>query len=152
MPLLLGFFRVVPIWVWILILVLGWGGWQKWQATRATKAAVEATERVAAEVAARELEQRFAQAAREASNTYAKNTAAARRAADSARSERDRLLNAVASVSACPATSAASGVDGTADLRRVLGACTEALHRMAADADQDAQRLIALQNYVKTAK
>ena len=150
MPIFLGIVRVVPIWAWVLMAALAWGGYQKWSATRATKAATEATERAAAEASARETEKKFAQAAREASSAYAKNTATARRAADAARSERDRLLDAFAAVPAASASSAACGTDDTANLRQVLRACTATVQELAAVADEDAQRLIALQEFIKT--
>jgi ATPase subunit of ABC transporter with duplicated ATPase domains len=150
MPIFLGIVRVVPIWAWALIAVLAWGGYQKWSATRATRAATEATERAAAEASAREAEQRFAKAAREASSAYAKNTAVARRAADVARNERDRLLDTIASASAASASSAACGTNDTANLRQVLGACTGVVQELAAVADEDANRLSALQEFIKT--
>lgn len=150
MPIFLGIVRVVPIWAWALMAVLAWGGYQKWSATRATKAATEATERAAAEASAREAEQRFANAAREASSAYSKNTAAARRVADVARTERDRLLDAFAAVPAANAASAACGTNDTTGLRQVLRACTGIVQELAAIADEDAQRLIALQEFIKT--
>jgi predicted negative regulator of RcsB-dependent stress response len=152
MPIFLGIVRVVPIWVWVLVAVLAWGGYQKWSATRATKAATEAVERAAAEASAREDEQKFAIAAREASNAYAKNTAAVRRAAIAARTERDKLLNDFANVQACPSATAASGVDGTAAMRAVLGSCTGTLQELAETADTDAARLKALQDFVRTTR
>ena len=150
MPIVIGIFRTVPIWAWVLMAALAWGGYQKWSATRATRAAVEATERAAAEASAREAETKFANAAREASSAYARNTSAARRAADAARTERDRLLDAIAAAPAASAASAACGTDDTTGLRQVLRACTGTVQELAAVADEDAQRLIALQEFIKT--
>ena len=148
MPIFLGIVRVVPIWAWVLVAALAWGGYQKWSATRATWAAVEATERAAAEASAREAETKFANAAREASSAYAKNTAAARRAADAARTERDRLLDAIAAVPPASAASSACGTDDAAGLRKVLRACAGTVQDLAAVADEDANRLTSLQLWV----
>lgn len=149
MPIVIGIFRTVPIWAWVLVAALAWGGYQKWSATRATRAAVQATERAAAEASAREAETKFANAAREASSAYARNTSAARRAADAARTERDRLLDAIAAVPAASAASAACGTDDAAGLRQVLRACAGTVQDLAAVADEDANRLTALQQWVK---
>ena len=149
MPIVIGIFRTVPIWAWVLVAALAWGGYQKWSATRATRAAVEATERAAAEAAAREAETQFANAAREASSAYARNTSAARRAADAARTERDRLLDAIAAVPPASAASAACGTDDAAGLRKVLRACAGTVQDLAAVADEDANRLTSLQQWVK---
>ena len=148
MPIVIGIFRTVPIWAWVLVAALAWGGYQKWSATRATRAAVEATERAAAEASAREAETKFANAAREASSAYAKNTAAARRAADAARTERDRLLDAIAAVPPASAASAACRTDDAAGLRKVLRACAGTVQDLAAVADEDANRLTSLQQWV----
>ncbi|MBK6790813.1 MAG: hypothetical protein IPG77_25165 [Betaproteobacteria bacterium] len=149
MPIVIGIFRTVPIWAWVLMAALAWGGYQKWSATRATRAAVEATERAAAEASAREAETKFANAAREASSAYARNTSAARRAADAARTERDRLLDAIAAAPAASAPAAACGTDDAAGLRQVLRECSGAIQELAAVADEDANRLNALQQWVK---
>ena len=149
MPIVIGIFRTVPIWAWVLMAALAWGGYQKWSATRATRAAVEATERAAAEASAREAETKFANAAREASSAYAKNTSAARRAADAARTERDRLLDAIAAVPPASAASSACGTDDAAGLRKVLRACAGTVQDLAAVADEDANRLTSLQQWVK---
>ena len=112
-------------------------------------AAVEATERAAAEASAREAGTKFANAAREASSAYARNTSAARRAADAARSERDRLLDSIAAAPAASAPAAACGTDDAAGLRQVLRECSGAIQELAAVADEDANRLNALQQWVK---
>lgn len=99
----------------------------------------------------RAIEQKFATQTQEAANAYRKKLSAAARDAAGARTERDRLLDAVAAAPACgagPSASAASGADGTTVLRAVLGSCANALQSLAEGADIDASRLSGLQGYV----
>lgn len=104
-----------------------------------------------AEARERALEQKFVTQTHEAADAYRKKLSAATRDAAGARTERDRLLDAVAAAPACSAgqsASAPAGVDGAAVLRQVLGSCAAALQTLAEGADADAARLSGLQGYV----
>ena len=152
--------RLVPWWAWLLAAFIAWGGWQRHVATKATKAAAQAEQRATVEAMAaaaerreRQTEQTYTDNARTAANAYAHNLAAARTAADRARSSHDRLRDAIAatapaSCAGAPAA-AASAADGTAELRKVLGSCAAALRDLAEAADQDAAQLVGLQQHVR---
>lgn len=114
---------------------------------RATAAKAYAAE----QAKARAREQQITAQTEEAANAYRKKLSAAARDAAGARTERDRLLDAVAAAPACgpaPGASAAAGADGTTVLRAVLGSCATALQSLAEGADADASRLSGLQGYV----
>lgn len=155
--------RGIPIWVWALVACLAWGGYQHHRAgTQATKraaaekaAAVQAV--AAAEQAkARAQEQAWTTATLEAADAYRSNLALAQRRAAAARTDRDRLLDAVAAApSACaaaPSAAAASGIDGAAALRVVVRECAAALQTVAEAADASDARLSGLQSYIKAIK
>ena len=152
--------KLVPWWAWGLAAVVAWGGWQRHVATKATKAAAQAEQRATVEALAaeaerkeRELEQTYTVNARTAADAYAQNLRAARVAADRARDSHDRLRDAIAATAppscAGSPSAAASAVDGTAQLRKVLGSCATALRDLAAAADHDAAQLVGLQEHVR---
>lgn len=154
-----GVLRVVPIWAWALAAVLAWGAFQKHRATSATKAAAVAEQRAAVEsaTAAIEASSRASEAALNASvqekeDAYQKLQREARQSAAATRAERERLLNAFnAAPPRGPGSSASAPGrgDGTAELRQMLGSCTQHLAALAEAADDDANRLAFLQQYVK---
>lgn len=157
--------RAVPVWAWIVVACLAWGGWQRHRATTATKAAAAAEQRAAvesataqAEALARQTEQQWAANARSAADAYTANLTRARAGADAARSELDRLRAAVAGTAAAPASGSASGAaaaggsDGAAQLRLVFGECAAALQAVAASADQCEARVKGLQDYVRATR
>lgn len=152
--------RAVPVWVWVVVACLAWGGWQRHRATSATKAAAAAEQRAAvesataqAEALARQTEQQWAANARSAADAYTANLNRARAGADAARSELDRLRTAVAGT-ASPASGSASSPgaacspDGTAAYRAVIGECAGAVQALAAALDSERARLRGLQDYV----
>lgn len=155
----LSILRVVPIWAWALAAVLAWGAVQKHRVTSATKQAAEAKQAAAVHAAtaaeqakARELEHQFTTRTQEAADAYRSNLATAQRAAATARTERDRLLQLVAATTAAsgPGAGASSPgrADATAGLRQVLGECVGAVQTLAEAADADAQRVRGLQGHL----
>ncbi len=154
--------RAVPVWVWIVVACLAWGGWQRHQAKTQERAAAAAEQRAAVEKAtadaqalARQTEQQWAANVRSAADAYTANLTRARAGADAARSELDRLRAVVAGTAAAPASGSASGAaaaggsDGAAQLRVVVGQCAAALQALAGHADQCEARVKGLQDYVR---
>jgi hypothetical protein len=157
----LGALRRVPPWLVIVAAVLAWGGVQRWQAKRhateaaqATQAAQQQAAAAAAERDAREREHTAAEAARKAADAYSQNLRRVQGAAAAARTERDRLLDAVATAAssptrACAPAGAASGGDAAAGLGVVVRECAGALSAVAEAADQCDARLSALQAWAR---
>lgn len=155
----LGIAKVVPIWAWGLAAVLAWGGFQKHRATSATKAAAVAEQRAAvesatvqAEAGARQREHELTTTTTKAADAYRSNLATAQRAAAAARTDLDRLRDAVGSAPACRADSAsgaAGRVDGADAFRVVVRECSAALSEMAEVAGDREARVTGLQDYIK---
>lgn len=114
MPFAVGLLRAVPLWVWLLLAVLAWGGWQRHRATAAAQdlAAVQLQ-------AAQQREAALAAAVREQARVAAEQGAIAdetrhrldraRADAGRARAAADRLRVAAASAAAGAAAAAAAG-------------------------------------------
>ena len=144
---------------WLVIGAVAAAGWLVHSNRVARDAAAEAKASAAAHAAAaeaqaqaRQREQELVSAAQEVQDDYRKKLAGAQRAAAAARTDRERLLDAVAAAQACPAGSspaAAGGTDGGAGLRVVVGECAAALSQVAEVADATAARLIGLQSYTR---
>jgi predicted membrane metal-binding protein len=157
----LGALRRVPPWLVIVVAVLAWGGVQRWQAKRHATAAAQATQAAqqqaaaaSAERDAREREHTAAEAARKAADAYSQNLRRVQGAAVAARTERDRLLIAADAAASAPCAArtpgaAASGSDGAAALRVVVGECATALSAVAEAADACDARLTALQAWAR---
>lgn len=155
----LAILKAVPAWVWVVVAVLAWGGWQRHRAISAAEARAHAEQAAAvhaataaAQAAARASEAALNESARRAADAYQANLSRVRRDADAVRSERDRLLDAVATAGTCPASpgaAAASGVDAAAGLREVVRQCVGALAQVAEAADASDARLTGLQDYVR---
>lgn len=155
--------RGVPVWVWALVACVAWGGFNFHRAKTQTAAravaeqaaAVQATAAIE-QAKAREVEHKLNTAAQEAADAYRSTLAQAQRSAAVARTERDRLLDAVAATpGGCPAgppSATASGVDGAASLRIVVRECAAALQTVAEAADAADARLIGLQDYVRATR
>ncbi len=130
-------------------------GVQTWRLDMAEDALFEHREAAAvalaaAEQRARAVEQEWAANTRKAAQTYATQKARVRADADGARSELDRLRDALASggLHAAEGAASAARADDAARLVGVVNECASALREVAANADDTAARLIALQRYV----
>lgn len=116
----------------------------------AQKDAAIATATAAAEREARTREQQMADAARKASDVYQANVSRVRASADGARTELERLRDAIASTGPAPANPAsAAGTDDATRARFVVGQLANAAAQVSAAADACENRLSALQDYVR---
>lgn len=152
--------RAVPVWAWALAAVLAWGAFQKHRATSATKKAAEAQQAAAVHAAtaaeqakAREAEHQLSTRAKEASDVYQANLAAARSRERGARTELERLRVAIANDAAgsCPASpgaSATGGADAASPVHAVLGSCAGAIQELGRIAEEEAIRLKGLQDHL----
>jgi hypothetical protein len=119
----------------------------------ALKEAAIATATSAAEREARTREAAMADAARKASDVYQANVSRVRASADGARTELERLRDAIASAGPAPANPAsAAGADDATRARFVVGKLAEAAATVSAAADLCEGRLSALQDYVRGLK
>lgn len=116
----------------------------------AAKDAALAAATATAEREAREREQSMADAARKASDAYQANVNRVRASADGARTELERLRDAIASAGPAPANPAsAAGTDDATRARFVAGQLANVAAQAAAAADTCEIRLTGLQAYVK---
>jgi hypothetical protein len=108
---------------------------------------------LAAEQAAREQEQQLVAAKHKAEEAYVEQKRKAARAADGAKSELDRLRNAIAERGAgetCTDPSAQPRANAGARLEQeLLGHCAATLVELAAEADRLEAIVVGLQGYIK---
>lgn len=120
--------------------------WDKERAELAAKA-------LDAERAARRKEQALVAERKKLEDKYVEDKRKADAAAAGARTELDRLRDAIAGAPGCPAAAdpaAAGRAAGAARLElELLGACATALTDLAAEADRLETRVVGLQQYVK---
>ena len=116
----------------------------------AQQKAALATAQATAEKEARTREPEMADSARKASDAYQANVNRVRASADGARTELERLRDAIASAGPAPANPAsAAGTDDATRARFVAGQLANAAAQAAAAADACEIRLTGLQAYVK---
>ena len=130
-------------------------GLQTWRLDSAVDALHEqermaAAELIAAEQRARAKEQEYAANARKAGEIYATQSARVRADASGARSELERLRDTLGSSvpNAAEGAASAARADVANRLAAVVNECAAALSAVAANADDTAAKLIALQQYV----
>lgn len=144
MGLILGVFRLVPPWVWLVVALVGWGGYQRYRANSAAavyqQAQIEAAKATEAALAEniRETARRLAEQVKATEDAQAKTTKAradAGAAGAAAARLRERLdaLRAASAPAGNPPAAAASGAAGPADL---LAACADRYSSVAASADR----------------
>lgn len=105
-----------------------------------------------AERAARDQEQQLLAAKQKAEEAYVDQKRKAARAAAGAKSELDRLRDAIAStdVASCPDPAAQPRANGVARLEQeLLGHCAGALTELAAEADRLEAIVVGLQAYIR---
>ena len=116
----------------------------------AQQKATIAADVAAAERRAREAEQLMADGARKAADTYAKQIQKARTDADGARTELERLRDALAAAGPTPQDpTAAAGADDAARARFVVGQCVGVVQALGANLDRAEAQLTALQAWAK---
>lgn len=140
---------------WLLAALVAFGGLQvlrvhSLKAKAAQAELVQATQHAVASEQAREAEQQMGQKARKAADDYSRQAATVRRDADGLRVELDRLRDTLTAAGPAPeAAAAACRADDAGRARVVVGECAGALSAVAVDAAACAEKLTALQNYVR---
>ena len=144
MGLILGFFRIVPPWVWLVVALVGWGGYQRYRANSAAAiyqhAQIEAAKATEAALAEniRETARRLAEQQKATQNAEIQ-TAKARAAAGAASAAADRLRERLVAISAASASaphSAAAGASAPAGIAGILSACADRYSAVAGIADR----------------
>lgn len=141
----MGLLRAVPLWVWLLLGSVAWGGWQRHRATEAAQelaaAQLQAAEQREAALAAAVHEQARVAAEQGAiADDIRRRLDVARAAAGRARAAAERMRDATAAAAANAASAAAAGdCAPAADAARVhtelLGRAVERARVLAEHAD-----------------
>lgn len=135
----------------VVLTMLAGTHWKVYTLGRQVVQAEWAQEKLAAEQAAREREQRLVLEKQKAEEAYVQQKRKAAAAVAGAQSELGRLRDALTDRGQAPAnTSASPRIDDRAGLEQeLLGQCASALVSMAAEADRLEAWIIGLQGYVK---
>jgi hypothetical protein len=152
----------VPLWAWALAAALAYGAWQHRSATaaaaKAAKAQLEAqaqTLRADGEKRERAKEQTYAETVQNVATAYGQRVAKVHADAVGARTELDRLRDAIASAkpASCASQDAAAAgrVDAAAGYRIVLAECSGEVQSLAEALEHEKSRLRGLQDYVRIA-